>query len=79
VRGVEALDRSIMKSALDTRTLGATDTPRQRILDEIAEIERELRQRQSFGRPAPASVVRAYHALLDRHYQQLEALMVDKS
>jgi len=66
-----------MKAALDTQAVESTNTPRQRILDEIAEIERELRRRQSFGRRAPASVVRAYHALLDRHYQQLEALTVD--
>lgn len=50
---------------------------RQRLIDEIAQLRRELARRQSFSRPIPGSVVYAYHELLGRHYDRLESLTAE--
>jgi hypothetical protein len=50
---------------------------RQHLIDEIAQLRRELARRQSFSRPIPGSVVYAYHELLGRHYDRLESLTAE--
>jgi len=44
----------------------------QQILEEIERLTRELQSRQAEPRPVPSSVLRAYHTVLTRHYEQLE-------
>jgi len=46
----------------------------QQIFDEIDRLKCELLDRQSFERPAPSSVVRAYHELIERQYNRLDLL-----
>jgi hypothetical protein len=45
-----------------------------RILEQIDDLRRELQARCSMQRPAPGCIVRAYHELLERHYQMLDRL-----
>jgi hypothetical protein len=49
----------------------------EQIQEEIAQLERELEARRTGERPAPASVVHAYHLLLARHYEQLAERLAD--
>ena len=46
----------------------------QRLRDEITHLRRELDARRQAHPPAPSSVVRAYHALLEQHYERLDRL-----
>lgn len=50
------------------------DINEQQIVDEIERLKCELLDRQSFERPAPSSVVRAYHELIERQYIRLDLL-----
>jgi hypothetical protein len=54
-----------------------TSRERQRLIDEIEQLRRELAQRQSFHRPIAGSVVYAYHELLGRHYERLDRLAAE--
>jgi hypothetical protein len=63
-----------MKSATIVRS---PENERQNLINEIEQLRRELATRQSFARPAPRSVVYAYHELLERHYDRLDRLAVE--
>jgi len=58
----------------EIRPMNSGANQRQRLLDEIDQLRRELAARQSFQRPTPGSVVDAYHELLERHYDRLDRL-----
>ena len=47
---------------------------RQHIIDEIEQLRRELATRRAVVRPAPPSIVNAYHELLERQYNRLDCL-----
>lgn len=51
-----------------------TQQTREQIIDEITQLKGELEARQRGDRPTPSSVVRAYHAMLERYYARLDAL-----
>ncbi len=63
-----------MKTAL---AIGSRAKERQHLIDEIDQLRRELATRQSFERPAPWSIVYAYHELLERHYDRLDRLAAE--
>jgi len=58
-------------------TSSKTDIDRQHIMDEIEQLRRDLATRRIFGRPAPRSIVNAYHELLERQYTRLDRLTAD--
>lgn len=58
----------------EIRPMNSGANQRQRLLDEIDQLRRELAARQSFQRPTPGSVVHAYQELLERHYDRLDRL-----
>jgi hypothetical protein len=51
----------------------------QQIIDEIERLKCELSDRQTFERPVPSSVVRAYHELIERQYDRLDLLKREAS
>lgn len=63
-----------MKHAPTIETKLRSNPAEQYILDEIEQLSRGLEARVAVPRPAPSCVVRAYHVLLDRQYQQLDRL-----
>jgi hypothetical protein len=64
--------RLLMQQARNSNPSEADEA--QRIRDEIAHLRRELDARRQAHPPAPSSVVRAYHALLEQHYERLDGL-----
>ena len=63
-----------MKSAINSHSVA---NERRHLVNEIEQLRRELATRQSFARPAPRSVVYAYHELLQRHYDRLDRLAAE--
>jgi AmiR/NasT family two-component response regulator len=63
-----------MKPAVVSRS---RSSERQHLIDEIDQLRRELATRQTFARPAPWSIVYAYHELLERQYDRLDQLTLE--
>jgi hypothetical protein len=57
----------------NTTVPNATSAER-RILEQIEHLRRDWQARRSLPQPASSCVVRAYQALLDRHYKMLDGL-----
>jgi hypothetical protein len=53
--------------------MNATSAER-RILEQIEHLRRDWHARRSTPQPASSCIVRAYHELLDRHYETLDGL-----
>jgi hypothetical protein len=66
--------KATMKQTLATEIEPHDKPSEQRILDEIAQLQRDLDARQSVQRTAPGCVVRAYQELIDRQFQRLDGL-----
>ena len=55
-----------------TNPMTPEDPTRRQIMEEIEQLRRELSDRRASSRPAPRSIVNAYHELLARQYERLD-------